>query len=58
MSEEITLLQDRDSVLLTVNVKGIPADEDWEGFYRRTEQHWETSLGELRKLLRVSSKGS
>ena len=58
VSEEITLLQDRDSVLLTVNVKGIPADEDWEGFYRRTEQHWETSLGELRKLLRVSSKGS
>ena len=43
---------------MTVNVTGIPADEDWEGFYRRTEQHWETSLKELRKLLRVSAKGS
>ncbi|MEM1437522.1 MAG: mechanosensitive ion channel domain-containing protein [Pseudomonadota bacterium] len=58
VSEEITLLQDSDSVLMTVNVTGIPADEDWEGFYRRTEQHWETSLKELRKLLRVSAKGS
>lgn len=56
--EEITLLRDADSVLLTVNVTGIPADEDWEGFYRRKEQHWETSLNELKKLLRVSAKGN
>ena len=56
--EEITLLQDADSVLMTVNVTGIPADEDWEGFYRRKEQHWEASLNELKKLLRVSAKGS
>lgn len=51
--EELVLTQDKEAVVLRVTVSGIPADEDWEGFYRRTEAHWETSLGELKKLLRV-----
>lgn len=51
--EELTLHQDDKSVVLTVEVFGIPADEDWEGYYRRAESQWETSLAELKKLLRV-----
>ncbi|MFK8054037.1 MAG: mechanosensitive ion channel domain-containing protein [Woeseiaceae bacterium] len=51
--EELTLRQDEDTAELTVEVFGIPADEDWEGYYRRAESHWETSLAELKKLLRV-----
>ena len=49
--EALTLAQDGDAVILTVNVTGIPADEDWEGYYRRKEAHWEQSLVELAKLL-------
>ncbi|MEN7341957.1 MAG: mechanosensitive ion channel domain-containing protein [Pseudomonadota bacterium] len=51
--EELTLHQDDDTVILTLDVFGIPAEEDWEGYFRRAESHWEASLAELKKLLRV-----
>ncbi|MEM7764707.1 MAG: mechanosensitive ion channel domain-containing protein [Pseudomonadota bacterium] len=51
--EELTLHQDGANVILTIEVFGIPAEEDWEGYFRRTEAHWESSLAELKKLLRV-----
>jgi hypothetical protein len=50
--ESLTLNKQNKRVFLTVEVSGIPANEDWEGFYRRKETHWEQSLAELRKLLR------
>ncbi|MEM7611349.1 MAG: mechanosensitive ion channel domain-containing protein [Pseudomonadota bacterium] len=50
--QELQLREDADGVQLTVRVSGIPADEDWEGYYRRSESHWESSLQELNKLLR------
>lgn len=50
--EEVTLHQDGKSVTLRIDVYGIPASEDWEGYYRRKEAHWESSVIELRKLLR------
>ncbi|MEO0576088.1 MAG: mechanosensitive ion channel domain-containing protein [Pseudomonadota bacterium] len=55
--EEITLQQDGKSVTIRIDVFGIPADEDWEGYYRRKEAHWESSVVELRKLLRGSKSG-
>ncbi|MEL6870584.1 MAG: mechanosensitive ion channel domain-containing protein [Pseudomonadota bacterium] len=50
--EEITLQQDGKSVTVKIDVFGIPASEDWEGYYRRKEAHWEASVAELRKMLR------
>ncbi len=37
--------------VLTVTVSGIPATEDWEHYYRSSEDRWENGLKELRSLL-------
>jgi uncharacterized protein YndB with AHSA1/START domain len=45
-------IRDRDGKsLLTVTVAGIPATEDWEHYYRSSEDRWENGLKELRSLL-------
>ncbi|MEL7023724.1 MAG: mechanosensitive ion channel domain-containing protein [Pseudomonadota bacterium] len=54
--ESLMLSQKDKRVLLSVEVSGIPADEDWEGYFRRKEAHWEQSLAELKKLLRNAKK--
>jgi len=40
-----------DKVLLSVTVSGIPATEDWEEDYRRSEERWQTGLAELQDFL-------
>jgi potassium-dependent mechanosensitive channel len=36
---------------LTVTVAGIPADEDWEEDYKRSEVRWQTALEELKAVI-------
>ncbi len=40
---------------LSVTVAGIPADEDWEEDYKRSEMRWQNGLEELRSVLNDSS---
>ena len=40
---------------LTVIVSGIPADEDWEEDYKRSEVRWQTALEELKALINDST---
>ncbi|MEO1419566.1 MAG: mechanosensitive ion channel domain-containing protein [Pseudomonadota bacterium] len=54
--ESLTMRQEDKRVVVSLEVSGIPANEDWEGYYRRKESHWEQSLSELRKLLRNAKK--
>ena len=54
--ESLTMRQQDKRVVVSLEVSGIPASEDWEGYYRRKESHWEQSLSELRKLLRNAKK--
>ena len=45
-------LQERDEkVQLTVSIAGIPASEDWEEYYRLSEDRWENALVELKIAL-------
>ncbi|MEM9172109.1 MAG: mechanosensitive ion channel domain-containing protein [Pseudomonadota bacterium] len=50
--EEMKLRQERKKVTITIDIFGIPASEDWEGYFRRKESHWETRIAELEKRLR------
>jgi hypothetical protein len=36
---------------LSVSVSGIPATEDWQEDYRRSEDRWHNGLVELQELL-------
>ena len=40
---------------LSVTVAGIPADEDWEEDYKRSEMRWQNGLDELRSMLNESA---
>ncbi len=40
---------------LSVTVAGIPADEDWEEDYRRSEMRWQNGLDELRSFINDSA---
>lgn len=40
---------------LIVTVAGIPADEDWEEDYKRSEMRWQEALKELRAVIREST---
>ena len=40
---------------LTVTVAGIPADEDWEEDYKRSEVRWQTALEELKAVINDSA---
>ncbi len=45
-------LRERDEkALLIVNVAGIPASEDWEEYYRLSEDRWQNALVELKQWL-------
>jgi potassium efflux system protein len=40
---------------LSITVAGIPADEDWEEDYKRSEVRWQTALDELKVLVNDSA---
>ncbi len=54
--EELILDSSGEQVTLTVQVSGIPATEDWQQYYRRSEDRWTASLSELKKLLSGSTR--
>jgi len=49
---ECLLRKHDDNTLLAVTVSGMPATEDWEDDYRRSEVHWESGLVELQDFLK------
>ena len=51
ITEEFVLRQQDDTTILTIIVSGIPATEDWEQFYRSSEDRWENSIAELKRVL-------
>ena len=52
ITEEYIIREADEAVVLTVKVAGIPATEDWEEYYRSTEERWEQALTELQKVLK------
>jgi uncharacterized protein YndB with AHSA1/START domain len=48
---EFSLLKAKKKTRLSVSVSGIPATEDWEEDYRRSEDRWHDGLVELQELL-------
>ena len=44
-----------EAVVLTVKVAGIPATEDWEEYYRSSEERWDQALAELEKVMKNRS---
>jgi uncharacterized protein YndB with AHSA1/START domain len=52
ITEEYVIREADEAVVLTVKVAGIPATEDWEEYYRSSEERWEQALAELQKVLK------
>jgi potassium efflux system protein len=52
ITEEYVIREIEEAVVLTVTVAGIPATEDWEEYYRSSEERWDQALGELQKVLK------
>jgi uncharacterized protein YndB with AHSA1/START domain len=48
---EFSLLKAKKKTRLSVSVSGIPATEDWQEDYRRSEDRWHNGLVELQELL-------
>ena len=48
---EFTLFEHEKKTRLNVSVSGIPATEEWEEDYRRSEDRWQNGLVELQELL-------
>ncbi len=48
---EFSLLKAKNKTRLSVSVSGIPATEDWQEDYRRSEDRWHNGLLELQELL-------
>lgn len=48
---EFSLLKAKSKTRLSVSVSGIPATEDWEEDYRRSEDRWRDGLVELQDIL-------
>ena len=45
-------LRERDEIVqLTISIAGIPASEDWEEYYRLSEDRWQNALVELKHAL-------
>ena len=51
MTVEFRLFEEDGKTELTVIVAGIPATEDWEEDYNRSEMRWRDALVELKGLL-------
>src|SRR6056297_2413932 len=52
ITEEYIIREADGAVVLTIKVAGIPATEDWEEYYRSSEERWEQALAELQKVLK------
>jgi small-conductance mechanosensitive channel len=48
---EFLLLQRENKTIVMVNVSGIPASEDWEEYYRLSEDRWQIALPEMQHAL-------
>ncbi len=51
MTVEFSLIEDDKKTRLSVAVAGIPATEEWEEDYRRSEDRWQNGLVELQELI-------
>ncbi len=51
MTVEFSLVEHENKTRLSVAVSGIPATEEWEEDYRRSEDRWQNGLVELQELL-------
>ena len=51
MTVELSLVEHENKTRLSVAVSGIPATEEWEEDYRRSEDRWQNGLVELQELL-------
>jgi hypothetical protein len=40
-----------DKVQIAISISGIPASEDWEEYYRLSEDRWQNALVELKHAL-------
>lgn len=54
ITEEYFIDEGEEAVKLTVKVGGIPASEDWEQYYRQTEDRWDAALKELARTMNSS----
>ena len=43
--------KDEKKIIITVSIAGIPASEDWEEYYRLSEDRWQNALAELKETL-------
>jgi potassium efflux system protein len=48
---EFLLKGQEEKLELSVNISGIPASEDWEEYYRLSEDRWQNALLELKHML-------
>ena len=48
---DFSLLERNKKELLIINVAGIPASEDWEEYYRLSNDRWKNALIELNHIL-------
>ena len=48
---ELSLFEHKEKTRLSVSVSGIPATEEWEEDYRRSEDRWRNGFVELQELL-------
>ena len=48
---DFSLLERNNKTLLIINVAGIPASEDWEEYYRLSNDRWQNALIELKHVL-------
>ncbi|MDX1403826.1 MAG: mechanosensitive ion channel [Woeseiaceae bacterium] len=51
MTVEFSLVEDENKTRLSVTVSGIPATEEWQEDYRRSEDRWQNGLVELQEFL-------
>ena len=47
----LQLRESENATKLSVTVAGIPADEDWEEDYKRSEMRWKAALEELKAVM-------
>jgi hypothetical protein len=45
------LREREEKTLMTISVAGIPASEDWEEYYRLSDDRWQNALVELKHVL-------
>ena len=51
ITAEFLLREHDDKILISISIAGIPASEDWEEYYRLSEDRWQNALVELKHAL-------